>query len=97
MSFDEVNGLAADDQLDERVLAGSTLFGLAMFTMLFLGAVLAVFLTLGAVRGDAERGLLQPIVVEAGRKDEPACSAAMWGAAGGLRGLRDRGLHRAQW
>ena len=29
-----------------------------MFTTLFLGCVLAVFLTLGAVRGDAERGLL---------------------------------------
>jgi Cu-processing system permease protein len=63
LTFDEVNGLAAPDQLDDRVLAGSTLFGLAMFTILFLGAVLAVFLTLGAVRGDAERGLLQPIVV----------------------------------
>jgi Cu-processing system permease protein len=63
LTFDEVNGLGADDQLDDRVLAGSTLFGLAMFTILFLGAVLAVFLTLGAVRGDAERGLLQPIVV----------------------------------
>jgi Cu-processing system permease protein len=63
VSFDEVNALAADDQLDERVLVGSTLFGLAMFTTLFLGTVLAVFLTLGAVRGDAERGLLQPIVV----------------------------------
>ncbi len=63
LTFDEVNSLAADDQLDDRVLAGSTLFGLAMFTILFLGAVLAVFLTLGAVRGDAERGLLQPIVV----------------------------------
>ena len=34
-----------------------------MFATLFLGAVLAVFLTLGAVRGDAERGLLQPLVV----------------------------------
>jgi Cu-processing system permease protein len=63
VSFDEVNALAADDQLDERVLIGSTLFGLAMFTTLFLGTVLGVFLTLGAVRGDAERGLLQPIVV----------------------------------
>jgi ABC-type transport system involved in multi-copper enzyme maturation permease subunit len=63
LTFDEVNSLAADDQLDDRVLAGSTLFGLAMFTILFLGAVLGVFLTLGAVRGDAERGLLQPIVV----------------------------------
>jgi Cu-processing system permease protein len=63
VSFDEVNSLAADDQLDDRVLVGSTLFGLAMFTTLFLGTVLGVFLTLGAVRGDAERGLLQPIVV----------------------------------
>jgi ABC-type transport system involved in multi-copper enzyme maturation permease subunit len=34
-----------------------------MFGTLFLGAVLAVFLTLGVVRGDAERGLLQPLVV----------------------------------
>ena len=63
LTFDEVNALAADDQFDERVLVGSTLFGLAMFTTLFLGTVLGVFLTLGAVRGDAERGLLQPIVV----------------------------------
>jgi Cu-processing system permease protein len=63
VSFNEVKGLPADDQLDERVLVGATLFGLAMFTTLFLGTVLGVFLTLGAVRGDAERGLLQPIVV----------------------------------
>lgn len=49
--------------LDERALAGGTLLGLAMFVALFLGVVLAVFLTLGAVRGDAERGLLQPLVV----------------------------------
>jgi ABC-type transport system involved in multi-copper enzyme maturation permease subunit len=34
-----------------------------MFGTLFLGVVLAVFLTLNAVRGDAERGLLQPVVV----------------------------------
>lgn len=44
-------------------LAGATILGLAMFTILFLGAVLATFLTLGAVRGDAERGLLQPLIV----------------------------------
>jgi Cu-processing system permease protein len=49
--------------LDERALAGGTLLGLAMFVALFLGVVLAVFLTLGVVRGDAERGLLQPLVV----------------------------------
>jgi Cu-processing system permease protein len=56
---DDVDNLGVDDQ----VLTGSTLLGLAMFTTLFLGCVLAVFLTLGAVRGDAERGLLQPLVV----------------------------------
>jgi ABC-type transport system involved in multi-copper enzyme maturation permease subunit len=49
--------------LDSQVLAGATIFGLALFATLFLGTVLAVFLTLGAVRGDAERGLLQPLVV----------------------------------
>jgi Cu-processing system permease protein len=49
--------------VDERALAGGTLLGLAMFVALFLGVVLAIFLTLGAVRGDAERGLLQPLVV----------------------------------
>ena len=37
------------------------MLGLGMFAILFLATVLAVFLTLGAVRGDAERGLLQPL------------------------------------
>jgi ABC-type transport system involved in multi-copper enzyme maturation permease subunit len=49
--------------IHEEVLTGSTLLGLAMFVTLFLGTVLAVFVTLNAVRGDAERGLLQPLVV----------------------------------
>jgi Cu-processing system permease protein len=49
--------------LDARGLVAVTLIGLGMFASLFLGTVLAVFLTLGAVRGDAERGLLQPLVV----------------------------------
>jgi Cu-processing system permease protein len=49
--------------LDGRGVAASTLLGLGMFATLFLSAVLAVFLTLGAVRGDAESGLLQPLVV----------------------------------
>ncbi len=63
VAFREVERFGGQEQVDERVLTGSTLFGLAMFTTLFLGAVLAAFLTLGAVRGDAERGLLQPLVV----------------------------------
>jgi Cu-processing system permease protein len=54
--------------VDTRTLAGATMLGLAMFATLFMGAVLAVFLTFDTVRGDAERGLLQPLVVRpAGR------------------------------
>ncbi len=49
--------------VDGEILVGATLAGLAMFAVLFLGTILAVFLTLGAVRGDAERGLLQPLLV----------------------------------
>jgi len=58
-------GGPADDPfaVDDRELTGATMFGLSMFGTLFLGAVLAAFLTLGTVRGDAERGLLQPLVV----------------------------------
>jgi Cu-processing system permease protein len=49
--------------VEPDVLAGATVLGLATFAILFLGAVLATFLTLDAVRGDADRGLLQPLVV----------------------------------
>jgi Cu-processing system permease protein len=62
--FNDVSGFANNEfGLDPRTLAGATLLGLAMFGTLFLGAVLAVFLTLAAVRGDAETGLLQPLIV----------------------------------
>ena len=64
--FDDVGGLvddAADVGVDAETLIGANLLGLAMFAILFLSAVLATFLTLGAVRGDAERGLLQPLIV----------------------------------
>jgi len=64
VAFNEVEELTAGTELeDERVIVGSTIFGLAMFGTLFLGAVLAVFLTHSAVRGDTERGILQPLVV----------------------------------
>ena len=49
--------------VDARAFAGATLLGLAIFGTLFLGVVLSIFLTLGVVNGDAERGLLQPLVV----------------------------------
>jgi Cu-processing system permease protein len=64
-AFRDVNEFAAGESkiLDPKAFTGATIFGLAMFATLFLGAVLAVFLTLGVVRGDAESGLLQPIVV----------------------------------
>ena len=62
--FKDVTGFGDNEfGLDARTLAGATLLGLAMFGTLFLGAVLAVFLTLSAVRGDAETGLLQPLIV----------------------------------
>ena len=64
-AFEEARALgpASEAGVDLDVVVGGTLFGLSMFATLFLGAVLAVFLTLGAVHGDAERGLLQPLVV----------------------------------
>jgi ABC-type transport system involved in multi-copper enzyme maturation permease subunit len=64
-AFRDVDEFAAGETkiLDPHAFTGATIFGLAMFATLFLGAVLAVFLTLGVVRGDAESGLLQPIVV----------------------------------
>ena len=62
-AFEEVARFENDGPIEEHELTGGTLFGLSMFGTLFLGSVLAAFLTLGVVRGDAERGLLQPLVV----------------------------------
>jgi ABC-type transport system involved in multi-copper enzyme maturation permease subunit len=64
-AFRDANEFAAGEAriLDPKAFTGATIFGMAMFATLFLGAVLAVFLTLGVVRGDAETGLLQPLVV----------------------------------
>jgi Cu-processing system permease protein len=62
-AFKAANGIDTGTGVEGPVVAGSILLGLAMFADLFLGAILAVFLTLGAVRGDAERGLLQPLLV----------------------------------
>jgi Cu-processing system permease protein len=62
-AFREAGGLATGDlAIDDRTLTGATLLGLAMFAILFLGAILATFLTMGVVRGDAETGMLQPVV-----------------------------------
>jgi ABC-type transport system involved in multi-copper enzyme maturation permease subunit len=62
--FDDVDAFGDNEfGVEADTLAGATILGLAMFAILFLGSVLATFLTLGAVRGDAERGLLQPLIV----------------------------------
>ena len=63
--FDELGGddLEGAQLIEETALAGGTLVGLGMFVTLFLGVVLAVFMTMSTVRGDAERGTLQPLVV----------------------------------
>jgi ABC-2 type transport system permease protein len=64
-AFDAADEFAAGNEagVDAEQVVGATMAGLAMFAILFLGTILAVFLTLGAVRGDAERGLLQPLLV----------------------------------
>ena len=68
------------------------MFGLAMFAILFLGAVLAVFLTLGVVRGDAERGCFSRSSC-ARSGVGPCCSSALRGARQQIsRGLRARRL-----
>jgi Cu-processing system permease protein len=64
-AFQEIENefLTESELVDEKAVVGGTIFGLAMFAVLFLGSVLAIFLTNGVVRGDAEAGLLQPLVV----------------------------------
>lgn len=64
-AFRSARGTVAMEQglVDAVALAGSTLVGLSMFVTLFLGASLGIFLTHSAVRGDAEQGVLQPLVV----------------------------------
>ena len=64
-AFKDTSGFAGADPgvVDTRAFTGATIFGMSMFATLFLGIVLTIFLTLSVVRGDAERGLLQPLVV----------------------------------
>ena len=64
-----------------------------MFATLFLGVVLAVFLTLGVVSGDAERGLLQPLVVRPVGRATLLLSRFL-GAGARLHRLRARRLLR---
>jgi ABC-type transport system involved in multi-copper enzyme maturation permease subunit len=71
--------------VDPETVVGATMFGLALFGTLFLGVVLAVFLTLGAIRGDAERGLLQALLVRPVSRRDVLLSRLL--AAGGVSAL----------
>jgi Cu-processing system permease protein len=63
-AFRDARHFAAGQKIvDPTAFTRGTISGLALFAILFLGAVLAGFLTLGVVRGDAETGLLQPLIV----------------------------------
>lgn len=48
---------------ESRQLVPATLFGLAMFGTWFLSAVAATFLSAGGIRGEAEHGVLQHVLV----------------------------------
>jgi hypothetical protein len=63
IAFNDTAGFSNPEIVDTKDFTGATVFGMAMFGTLFLGAVLAAFLTIGVIRGDTERGLLQPLVV----------------------------------
>ena len=72
-AFENVEGGTVEGPrgiVDGRSLAGASLLGLSMFMTMFLASVLGVFLTMSAVRGDAESGLLQPFVVRPVRRHE---------------------------
>jgi ABC-type transport system involved in multi-copper enzyme maturation permease subunit len=85
--------LGIANAVDTRAFTGATMFGLAMFATLFLGVVLVVFLTLSTVRGDAERGLLQPLVVRPlGRA---TLLIARWAGASGVAALYVVGVYAA--
>src|SRR5205814_5741060 len=49
-AFQNLSGVQPPVGIDARTFAGAFIFGLAMFATLFLGVVLAIFLTLGVVR-----------------------------------------------
>jgi Cu-processing system permease protein len=81
-AFRHLGKPAPGDNVDITVLAGATLLGLAMFATLFLSTVVAVFLTFNVLRGDAEQGLLQPMVVRP--PGRIVFLAARFGAAGAV-------------
>ncbi len=62
-AFQEARSGFGGQDFDVVGLTGASMVGLAMFMILFLGSSLGIFLTFGTVRGDAELGTLQALVV----------------------------------
>ena len=52
IAFHDTQSFSGGGIADTKDFTGATVFGMAMFGTLFLGAVLAAFLTLGVIRGD---------------------------------------------
>ena len=77
--------------VDGDTVVGATMLGLGIFGTLFLGVVLAIFLTLGAIRGDAERGLLQQLLVRPISRRDVLVSRLV--AAGGVSALYVAGVY----
>jgi ABC-2 type transport system permease protein len=92
-AFDHLGRPARGDNVDVTVLAGATLLGLAMFATLFLSTVVAVFLTFNVLRGDAEQGLLQPMVVRP--PGRVVFLAARFGAAAAVAAAYAAGVYAA--
>jgi ABC-type transport system involved in multi-copper enzyme maturation permease subunit len=55
--------------VEMQVLVPATMFGLSMFGTWFLAAVAATFLAAGGIRGEAERGVLQHVLVRPVARD----------------------------
>ena len=66
-AFHHIAGVVPPAGVDAQTFAGAFLFGMAMFGTLFLGVVLAIFLTLGTVR---YRSVVPPRGGPAGPVDE---------------------------
>ncbi|MGH2755377.1 MAG: ABC transporter permease subunit [Actinomycetota bacterium] len=62
-AFRSSSGITSSEMIDAQALRGASLLGLSMFVTLFLASSLGIFLTFSAVRGDAETGVLQQLVV----------------------------------
>lgn len=59
----DLNAGRRTSPVEVRQLVPATMFGLSMFATWFLSAVAATFMAAGGIRGEAERGVLQHVLV----------------------------------